>query len=517
MNLQGTYTDIVEIGAGGGGTVFRAYHVRMQKYVVLKKIHENIQNSVDIRGELDILKNLRHSYLPTVLDFIEDNGAIYTVMDYIPGESFESMLKRGVKFSQAQVVRYAAQLAEVLAYLHEQNPPIIHGDIKPANIMLTPENNICLIDFNISQTEGNTAVKNLGYTPGYASPEQTRIVLTYKQLYNSVQSHVQPPTRENFQDESTVILDCAEKTVMLDAADNIQQSSPQDGTVLLSNNAEQPSGGTSVPEVPVITEKMDEKSDIYSVGATLYAMLSGKVPEEDFAAIKPIEELVPGCSEGLAQIINKCMAFQSEKRIESAKLLLKMVSDIAKIDKRYKNLVFRQQISIIICILGIAGSVIVAFLGKERMDREQVGNYNQLVAQMEELRLDGFAVNREEFDELYEQATAEFPGQAGAHYQKALGLYNSRQFEDMISFISEDVLTNNKDFTKEETGNFYFLLANGYLETDRSEEAVAYYKTAIESGRCHLLFRLCYYPGKSRQVGRSRRNPAKSGRSGIGQ
>jgi len=498
MNLQGTYTDLVEIGAGGGGTVFRAYHVRMQKYVVLKKIHENIQNSVDIRGELDILKNLRHSYLPTVLDFIEDNGSIYTVMDYIPGESFESMLSRGVRFSQAQVTRYAEQLAEVLAYLHEQNPPIIHGDIKPANIMLTPENNICLIDFNISQAAGDSLGKNLGYTPGYASPEQTRILYTLKQYYSSMQPHTQAPVQPATQGGGTVMLDGAGKTVMPDAADEGQQSFNQGGTVLLNGNDSNGTGshGTvllgssqndmpqsapaSVLPPPVITEKMDERSDIYSVGATLYAMLSGKAPEEDFTAIKPIEEMVPNCSEGLAQIINQCMEFRPEKRVESAQLLLKMVSGIAKIDKRYKNLVFRQQLSIIICILGIAVSIIVTFLGKERMHREQAGNYNQLVAQMEELRQDGFSANREEFDKLYGQAIAEFPEYAGAYYQKALGLYNSRQFEDMISFISKDVLTNNKDFTKEETGNFYFLLANGYLETDRSEEAVAYYKTAIE-------------------------------------
>jgi len=364
--------------------------------------------------------------------------------------------------------------------------------------MLTPENNICLIDFNISQAAGDSLGKNLGYTPGYASPEQTRILYTLKQYYSSMQPHTQAPVQPATQGGGTVMLDGAGKTVMPDAADEGQQSFNQGGTVLLNGNDSNGTGshGTvllgssqndmpqsapaSVLPPPVITEKMDERSDIYSVGATLYAMLSGKAPEEDFTAIKPIEEMVPNCSEGLAQIINQCMEFRPEKRVESAQLLLKMVSGIAKIDKRYKNLVFRQQLSIIICILGIAVSIIVTFLGKERMHREQAGNYNQLVAQMEELRQDGFSANREEFDKLYGQAIAEFPEYAGAYYQKALGLYNSRQFEDMISFISKDVLTNNKDFTKEETGNFYFLLANGYLETDRSEEAVAYYKTAIE-------------------------------------
>jgi serine/threonine-protein kinase len=66
MNLNDTYTELVEIGSGGGGTVYRAYHVRMQKYVVLKKIHNSILDKTDIRAELNILKNLRHSYVQAV-------------------------------------------------------------------------------------------------------------------------------------------------------------------------------------------------------------------------------------------------------------------------------------------------------------------------------------------------------------------------------------------------------------------------------------------------------------------
>ena len=186
MSIQSTYTDIVEIGAGGGGTVFRAYHVRMQKYVVLKKIHDSIQNNVDIRGELDILKNLRHSYLPTVLDFIIENGSVFTVMDYIYGESFESLLKKGTKFTQAQVLKYATQLGDVIQYLHNQAVPIVHGDIKPANIMLTPEDNICLIDFNISQLQNGQMNPNMGYSAGFAPPEQVEIIQTMKKYYMAI-------------------------------------------------------------------------------------------------------------------------------------------------------------------------------------------------------------------------------------------------------------------------------------------------------------------------------------------
>ena len=71
-------------------------------------------------------------------------------MDYVEGESLDKPLRRGERFAQAQVVEWACQLLEALCYLHSRPPHgILHGDIKPANVMLTPENDIRLIDFNI--------------------------------------------------------------------------------------------------------------------------------------------------------------------------------------------------------------------------------------------------------------------------------------------------------------------------------------------------------------------------------
>lgn len=68
---------------------------------------------MDIRGELDILKKLRHEYLPAVQDFIEDEESVYTVMDYIPGDSFENLLDKGIRFDSAKVAKYAIQLGQV--------------------------------------------------------------------------------------------------------------------------------------------------------------------------------------------------------------------------------------------------------------------------------------------------------------------------------------------------------------------------------------------------------------------
>ncbi len=499
MNLQGTYTDITEIGSGGGGTVFRAFHVRMQKHVVLKKIHDNIKDNVDIHGELNILKSLRHEYLPAVLDFIEDEGAIYTVMDYIPGESFESLLEKGTRFTQAQVVKYAAQLGQVLTYLHGQKPPIVHGDIKPANLMLTPEDNICLIDFNISQLQDGAVGQNMGYTPGYASPEQARIVQALRQHYAASPA---APAQNSAGGRSTVLLGAEEtpaqgstggrSTVLLGAEDTSAQgstvllgaenTSAQGSTVLLGA-VETPvqgsaGGGSTVLLPPVIVDRMDGRSDIYSTGATLYAIYSGTAPDADFSKIVPIENLEKNCSEGLAYVIRKCMQARPENRFQSAAEFAQAVKDIPKLNKRYKNLVLRQNLAAVGCILGIAACSIMAVLGREQMGAEQVASYNVLIGEMEELRAEGG--QEERLEELYGEAVAAFPDYADAYYQKAAGLYEKRDYQGMADFISEEALSHAGSFSDEETATFYFLLANAYLELDDLDDALTYYRTAVK-------------------------------------
>lgn len=83
------------------------------------------------RAETDTLKNLRHSYLPKALDFIVTEDAVFTVMDYIPGQSVKDILKERGRLSEQEVIKYAGQLCDALVYLHNSKPPVIHGDIKP--------------------------------------------------------------------------------------------------------------------------------------------------------------------------------------------------------------------------------------------------------------------------------------------------------------------------------------------------------------------------------------------------
>ena len=168
--FSNTYQILEKLGEGSGGVVYLAYHRRLQKEVVLKQIKSKGLSMADKRQEVDILKNLNHSFLPQVLDFLMMGDEVYTVMSFIPGKSLARLMREGARFTLGQLIRWGMQITSALNYLHSQRPPVIHGDIKPANIMLTPQGNICLIDFNISFFLDENAI--LGYTDGYSSPEQ---------------------------------------------------------------------------------------------------------------------------------------------------------------------------------------------------------------------------------------------------------------------------------------------------------------------------------------------------------
>ena len=161
------------IGSGGGGIVYLGRHLRLNKQVVLKADKRTLATRPEaLRREVDMLKNLSHMYIPQVYDFVEQNGVVYTVMDFIQGESLDKLLDRGEYPSQPQVIQWAVQLLEALKYLHSRPPHgILHGDIKPANIMLRPNGDICLIDYNIALALGEDGAVRVGASRGYASPE----------------------------------------------------------------------------------------------------------------------------------------------------------------------------------------------------------------------------------------------------------------------------------------------------------------------------------------------------------
>ena len=121
--LNDTYIIEEEIGAGGGGVVYKAYHERLKTWVVVKQIREKVKGILESRAEADILKRIKHTYLPRVYDFLEADGEIYTVMDYVPGRSLDKVLKEEKKIAPGQVLKWAEQLAEAEAIEEAASTP----------------------------------------------------------------------------------------------------------------------------------------------------------------------------------------------------------------------------------------------------------------------------------------------------------------------------------------------------------------------------------------------------------
>ncbi|MBR0410824.1 MAG: protein kinase [Eubacterium sp.] len=150
--IDNRYQIIKEIGKGGGGIVFLANHLSLKQKVVLKQIKfaDSYTDQKMLRNEVDILKRLKHPALPQVYDFLKIDGLVFTAMEYIPGYSLQENMDAGTVFPQEKVLMWARQLSDILEYMHTRKHPVIHRDIKPSNIMLKPDWNVSLINFNIS-------------------------------------------------------------------------------------------------------------------------------------------------------------------------------------------------------------------------------------------------------------------------------------------------------------------------------------------------------------------------------
>ena len=176
----GKYEILKEIGRGGMSIVYLAMDRHLNKQWAIKEIKKSgtSQKGVvyvqSLITEANLMKKLDHPAIPRIVDIIENDAAIYVVMDYVEGESLDKVLEKFGPQPQEVVLDWTKQLADALNYLHTQNPPIIYRDMKPANVMLKPDGTVKLIDFGTAREYKGTSIADtvvLG-TPGYAAPEQ---------------------------------------------------------------------------------------------------------------------------------------------------------------------------------------------------------------------------------------------------------------------------------------------------------------------------------------------------------
>ncbi|HSL47384.1 MAG TPA: protein kinase [Anaerolineales bacterium] len=243
---------IVEIlGQGGMGSVYRAVDENLGVDVAVKEnLFTTDEYARQFRLEAVILANLRHANLPRVTDhFVIGDQGQYLVMDYIEGEDLRQRMERMGNITEDEAILIGAAICDALAYLHTRKPPILHRDLKPGNVKITPDGHIFLVDFGLAKVLHGSQATTTGaraMTPGYSPPEQ----------YG--------------------------------------------------------------------TARTDPRTDIYSLGATLYAALSGIIPEDGLARAMDNTQLTPlrkrnsKVSRRLAAAIERAMGVDPADRFQTA-------------------------------------------------------------------------------------------------------------------------------------------------------------------------------------------------------
>ena len=496
--LGDTYEIIEQIGMGGGGIVYRARHLRLQTDVVVKKIKDEVADRLELRKEADILKNLKHPYLPRVYDFIETQDGVYTVMDYISGENMEDAVKKHGRFSQKQVRKWAEQLGEALAYLHGQNPPVIHSDIKPANIMLTQDGDICLIDFNISLALGEDMESAVGISAGFSPPEQYRDMAVYARVTKNYtikrsargKAEVQQSKAQD-EDRTVLLSDRADedKTVLLsDTADEdktvlLPDGADEDKTVLLQSDivhAEGKERPTTEYEQS-FGKGINARSDIYSLGMTLYYLLTGIEPSADFAQRIPIDQTNAQVSEGFALILDKMMAFPPEKRYADGTAYLKALRSCHKLDRRYIAMRRKQTAIQGVGIAALACGILLIFFGLYRMRIEKDSAYYALISQAQT------AMDDADYDEAVSclAQAKEMDGLRTEAYEEEVHmLYLKNEYEECIRqgefYINTIPFEQDTESERERFANLYYLVGNAYYETEDYGNAEKYMAQALQ-------------------------------------
>ena len=172
--IDSKYEILKLLNTGGmNSAIYLALDKKLNRQWAIKKVRKSSSQTTSmLMAEASIMKNLDHPMLPRIVGIEEDPRFFYIIMDFVQGENLKTVVTSSGPQAQDTVVSWGVKLCDVLTYLHGKG--IVYRDMKPANIMLSPDGNIKLIDFGIAREYKENASEDttaLG-TEGYAAPEQ---------------------------------------------------------------------------------------------------------------------------------------------------------------------------------------------------------------------------------------------------------------------------------------------------------------------------------------------------------
>ncbi|HEX5656348.1 MAG TPA: serine/threonine-protein kinase [Polyangiales bacterium] len=177
LNRIGNCQILEEIGSGGMATVYRAVQQPLGRAVAIKALKPSIaidsQFAKRFEREAHFMASLQHENILHVHDFLKQDGSMYIVMEYIKGIDLFDLLERRRKLPVDVAAIIALAVARALDYAHFRG--IIHRDVKPANVMVSRQGEVKLMDFGIARDDTQRDLTETGTglgTPSYMSPEQ---------------------------------------------------------------------------------------------------------------------------------------------------------------------------------------------------------------------------------------------------------------------------------------------------------------------------------------------------------